>query len=111
MNKEEWINITCTIQTSKGELLISGVTSPDILEKLEIDQQLKAFRPAAKQKKPLLRSAVFHREKSSQPKSMGSWSAILRFIRRMNLNGGHPDKTKFWSSERLKCLRATAIMG
>lgn len=51
---EDWTNITRTIHTPEGEIFIYGVTSPETLEKINIDFSLKAFRPARKQKTALL---------------------------------------------------------
>ncbi|AHF09727.1 MULTISPECIES: GNAT family N-acetyltransferase [Dehalobacter] len=101
MNKEEWINITCTIQTSKGELLISGVTSPDILEKLEIDQQLKAFRPAAKQKKAIVEISCLPQGKVVSAQINGELVGYITFH--------PPDEFERWSSGQDKVLELGAI--
>jgi len=51
---KDWTNRTRTIHTSEGDILICGTTSPEILERLNVDLQLKAFRPAKKQKNALV---------------------------------------------------------
>lgn len=42
------------IHISEGDLFICGITPPEALEKLTIDPQLKAFRPANRQREALL---------------------------------------------------------
>jgi len=101
MNKEEWINITRIIQTSEGELLISGVTSPDILEKLEIDQQLKAFRPAAKQKKAIVEISCLPQGKVVSAQINGKLVGYITFH--------PPDEFERWSSGPDNVLELGAI--
>lgn len=50
----DWTNVTRTIQIHQGDLLICGVTTAEILESLNMDLQLKAFRPAKRQKEALI---------------------------------------------------------
>lgn len=51
---EDWTNITRTIKIKEGDLVICGVTPPEILNRLNIDLTLKAFRPAKRQKEALI---------------------------------------------------------
>ena len=49
-----WHNSTRTVPTDEGEVSIVGVTPPDLLEELQIDGMMKAFRPAKRQKEALV---------------------------------------------------------
>jgi acetoin utilization protein AcuA len=51
---KDWTNQTRTIQTPEGTLLICGTTSSQVLQNLNMDFRLRAFRPARKQKEALI---------------------------------------------------------
>jgi acetoin utilization protein AcuA len=51
---KSWHNALRTVQTDSGEFHIMSVTSPELLEELNIDMMLKAFRPAKRQKEALV---------------------------------------------------------
>ncbi|UWG95777.1 GNAT family N-acetyltransferase [Dehalobacter sp. DCM] len=98
---EEWTNITHTIHTPEGDLVISGVTSPDLLEKLSIDDGLKAFRPANKQKKALIEISQLEKGKVVTAQISGELVGYISFH--------PPDDFERWSQGPKNVLELGAI--
>lgn len=98
---EEWTNITRTIHTPEGELTISGVTSPETLEKISIDDGLKAFRPANKQKKALIEISRLEKGKVVTAQINGELVGYISFH--------PPDAFERWSKGPESVLELGAI--
>lgn len=98
---EDWTNITRTIRTQEGDLIICGVTFPDVLEKLNIDLQLKAFRPANKQKKALIEISRLEKGKVVSAQLNGELMGYISFH--------PPDEFERWSAGPSQVLELGAI--
>jgi len=98
---ENEMGVIKTIQTQKGELLICGTTSPEVLEKLQIDFQLKSFRPAMKQKAALMEICQLQEGKLVTSQLAGELVGYVTFH--------PPDSFERWSIGPRQVLELGAI--
>lgn len=99
--KEDWTNTTRTIQIPEGELIILGVTPPDVLEKLSIDLMLKAFRPARRQKEALIEISKLDNGKVVTAQLNGELVGYVTFH--------PPDEFERWAAGPRRVLELGAI--
>ncbi|NLI91789.1 MAG: GNAT family N-acetyltransferase [Peptococcaceae bacterium] len=98
---KDWTNVTRTIHTPEGNLLISGTTSPQTLSMLNMDLQLKSFRPAKRQKAALMEISELTDGKVVTAQLNGDLVGYITFH--------PPDEFERWSQGPKKVLELGAI--
>lgn len=98
---QDSLNITRLIQIPDGDLLICGVTPPEILEEMSMDLMLKAFRPAKRQKQSLIEISKLERGKVVTAQLNGEIVGYVTFH--------PPDEFERWSSGPKETIELGAI--